>query len=60
MAEEWYWCLPHDRAETGQDCPAAVRLGPYASQEEARAHADRTERRNDEWEAQDRRWEGRA
>jgi len=56
---EWFWCLRHQRPEHGEDaCEAEQRLGPYASESEARAWKERVETRNDEWDAEDRRWEG--
>ncbi len=59
MAEEWYWCLEHDRAEpAGQACRATTRMGPYGSAEEAAAWRDRKDRRNDDWDEQDEAWHG--
>ncbi|MEN3314580.1 MAG: hypothetical protein V7605_814 [Acidimicrobiaceae bacterium] len=56
---EWFWCLRHQRPEQGEGaCEAEQRLGPYASEAEARAWKDKVEDRNEEWDAEDRRWEG--
>ncbi len=53
----WYWCLKHDTAEQGANCRAADRLGPYDSAEEAANWRERVERRNEEWDSDDERWE---
>jgi hypothetical protein len=56
---EWFWCLRHRHPEPAdQACEAEQRLGPYPSEEEARAWKDRVESRNEEWDSEDRRWEG--
>lgn len=55
--EEWYWCLRHQRPEQGEAaCEADHRLGPYASEEEARHWKERVDARNEQWEEDDRRW----
>jgi hypothetical protein len=57
---EYYWCLKHSRVESGDDvCPGRDRLGPYASESEARQALQRVKERNEEWEAEDERWESR-
>jgi hypothetical protein len=49
MGEEWFYCLDHRAVEPTDGCRAAVRIGPFATREEA-AHALQTvERRNREW-----------
>jgi hypothetical protein len=55
----WYWCLDHNRVE-GDDssCPPDRRMGPYASEDEARNWRDKVDARNDKWDAEDREWEG--
>ncbi len=56
---EWFWCLRHQKPEhAGQACEAEQRLGPYPTEGEARAWKDKVEARNDEWDNEDRRWEG--
>ena len=56
---EWYWCMEHGRAEKAQSaCAPAQRLGPYRSKEEAAHWKDRVEARNEQWEKEDREWEG--
>lgn len=56
MAEQWYWCLRHERAESEDGCAASQRLGPYATREEAENYADRVKARNQRWDAEDKRW----
>jgi len=58
-SEQWYWCTKDDRAERGPGCPAQFRMGPYASREEALNWQQKVEGRNDRWEDDDERWEGR-
>lgn len=55
---KWFWCLKHDAAEYGITCPVKDRLGPYDSADEAAGWRERVERRNQEWENEDERWEG--
>lgn len=57
--QRWYWCLRHERTERAGDCRAEDRLGPYATEADARAWRERVERRNDRWEDDDDRWHGR-
>jgi hypothetical protein len=57
----YYWCLSHHRVETDADmCPATNRLGPYSSTTEAERALDRVQERNDTWDAEDARWEGKS
>ena len=58
MAEEWYWCLEHQRPETEPDVPADRWLGPYPSEEAARGWKQLSEAREAAWKAQDDEWEG--
>jgi hypothetical protein len=55
----WYWCLEHRDVETEDGCRSATRLGPYESPEAARDWRNRAESREDRWEEDDARWEGR-
>lgn len=55
---EYWWCLTHGRVEQGAVCKAQDRLGPYASEEEARAWRERRDAREESWEEEDRRWRG--
>lgn len=57
---QWYWCLRHKRAELeGDACGAQLRMGPYPSQAAAERYAEIAESREETWEAEDERWEGR-
>ena len=60
MADEWYWCLTHSRAELEPDCPALDRLGPYPSKEAAEGWRETNEAREETWKAQDEAWEGES
>jgi hypothetical protein len=55
--QRWYYCLKHQRVEGEDGCAGKDRLGPYPTKEAAEHWADTVQRRNDEWEAQDR-WPG--
>lgn len=55
--DAWYWCLDHRRAEPRFGCRAEVRMGPYASKEEAEHWRERLDARNETWDAEDERWE---
>jgi hypothetical protein len=58
-ANEWYWCLEHQRAESAdQSCPPDRRMGPYSSADEAQHWREKVEARNEAWDEEDRRWEG--
>lgn len=55
--EQWYWCLDHGRPEPHASmCRAAERLGPFASEAEARKWKDTAEARNEKWDAEDEEW----
>ena len=49
MAEEWFYCLDHRSVEPADGCRAAVRIGPFATREEAARALETVERRNREW-----------
>jgi hypothetical protein len=56
--ERWYWCMAHNEPEREDShCPPGQRWGPYATREEALHWREKAERRNDEWDEEDRRWE---
>lgn len=58
-SNEWYWCLEHQRVEAAdQSCPPDRRMGPYRTREEAQNWRDKVESRNEQWDEEDRRWEG--
>jgi hypothetical protein len=57
MAETWFWCLQHGRAErSSEGCAAVQRLGPYPSREAAEAYAEKAAARTEAWDAEDERW----
>ena len=58
MADEFFWCLKHERVEQRpQRCGAAWIRGPFTSADAARNYAERAEQRNEEWEDADDRWD---
>jgi hypothetical protein len=55
----YYWCLRHNRVETGDGvCPAARTMGPYPTAAEAEQALNRVAERNEQWDAEDARWRG--
>ncbi|GAB3859685.1 hypothetical protein GCM10027610_099430 [Dactylosporangium cerinum] len=59
-AERYYWCLSHHRVESEADmCAGRDRLGPYDSASEAAHALTRVQQRNEAWDAEDERWEGK-
>jgi hypothetical protein len=58
---EWYWDLKRQRAVPAAERGAADHvLGPYASRAAAEHWRDRVEVRNEAWDDDDERWEGRT
>lgn len=58
-SDTWYWCLRHQRVESGTgNCPPEDRMGPYESEDAARNWKDRVDSRNEKWEKDDKDWEG--
>ena len=56
---QYYWCLHHHRVETEENaCRALRRLGPYGTASEAEAALATVAERNQQWDAEDARWEG--
>lgn len=49
MADEWYYCLDHRTVEPPDGCQAAVRIGPFATREEAARALEIVEQRNRDW-----------
>ncbi len=50
MAEgQWYWCLNHQAVEPYQGCREEVRLGPYATFDEAQSALAKVKQRNEDW-----------
>ncbi len=57
--DQWYWCFEHQRTEhEGDQCRAANRLGPYATEDAARNWKATNDAREETWKAQDEEWEG--
>ena len=54
----FYWCVEHDRVESGDGrCPLRNLLGPYPDAASAQAALETVRRRNEQADADDRRWE---
>jgi hypothetical protein len=51
--QSWWYCLKHRTVEHGPGCPGKDRLGPYATEEEARNALELVRKRNEEWDAAD-------
>jgi hypothetical protein len=49
MDNRWYYCLDHKTVEPYEGCRAEVRIGPFATREEAEQALDTVARRNEEW-----------
>lgn len=60
MAEKWWWDLTAKRAVTSDERPRDIEvLGPYPTREAAEDWQSTTKARNESWDAEDERWEGR-
>jgi len=57
-AGQWFWCLEHQRPEREGACRAEQRMGPYASEQEARDWQAQNQERNRSWDEEDERWSG--
>lgn len=56
--EQWWWDLAAERAVTSAERPRDLEvLGPYPTREAAESWRDTVEARNEEWKAEDERWE---
>lgn len=56
-AERRFWVnLDTGEVEEGRESPAAHRMGPYATREEAERAFDTAAQRNEDWDEDDRRW----
>jgi hypothetical protein len=56
----WYWDLRKQRAvQASERGPADHVLGPYPTREAAEHWRERVELRNEAWDEDDERWEGR-
>ncbi|CUU56151.1 hypothetical protein Ga0074812_10735 [Parafrankia irregularis] len=54
----WWWCMQHQRAENPPDAPGHRRLGPYPTAAAAENWRDELDRRNEDWDEENRRWAG--
>ena len=45
----WWWCLEHSRVEAPEGCANIVRLGPYATREEASRALELARERTESW-----------
>lgn len=53
MAERWYYCLKHKRAEKGRQCWFQDRMGPYPDQATAERALEIVKARNAQADASD-------
>jgi hypothetical protein len=53
MSRSWYFCLKHMRVEPEVGCPNKLRLGPYATEDEAAHALQKVAERNKAWDSQD-------
>lgn len=56
MAERWYYCLKHKRAEKGRQCWFQDRMGPYPDQATAERALEIVKARNAQADAGDKSW----
>ena len=54
----WYFCLKHHTVEPREGCAERHRLGPYDTPQEAEHALQSVAERNEELDAEQRRWEG--
>lgn len=56
---EYYWCMRHERVESGDKvCAARHRIGPFDTVSEAEHALETVRQRDKAWRAEDARWEG--
>lgn len=55
----YWWCLKHGKVEGEDGCAHAERLGPYPTAQEAAHAIERAHERSDDWDQQDKEWQGR-
>ncbi len=58
MEPKYYYNISTGQVEEGQQSDAFNVMGPYNTREEAAAALAKAKQRNEEWEAEDRAWEG--
>jgi len=54
----WFFCLKHHTVEDRDGCAERHRLGPYDTREEAEHALQSVAERNEQLDADDRKWEG--
>jgi hypothetical protein len=54
--KQWYFNTVTEQPELGPQSPISQRMGPYASEEDARNAWKIVAQRNKEWEEQDTKW----
>lgn len=54
MSEEWYYCVEHKTVEPELGCRILDRLGPYPTREAAERALETVEKRNEQWDQEDR------
>lgn len=57
VSRAWHYCLRHNTVERGVGCRAADRLGPYATEAEARGALEIARHRTETEDDADRRWD---
>ena len=57
--KSWWFCVRHHRVEQGPGCPGKYRQGPYPTREAAEHWLETVQRRNEEWDTEDR-WPGES
>lgn len=57
-SQSYYYNLKTGRVERGLVSDWIERIGPYATHAEAAKALERAQARNEEWERQDREWDG--
>lgn len=59
--KEYFWCTKHQKVESGDNlCPARYLIGPFPTVSEAEHALERIQQRNEAWEAENARWEGKG
>ena len=58
MSGPWYFCMKHKTVEGPDGCSNNERMGPYDSEQEAAAAIEKAAARTQQWDAEDRRWDG--
>lgn len=54
----WWYNLINGQVEEGPGAPNAERLGPFETEAEAKDALENARRRNEDWDAKDKEWDG--